>query len=1033
MNQATEQIKIVEYDPSYAAAVAEMWNNSQDGWGGGNTVQTAEQVIKQEANSTNLHLFLALDGEKVVGYCSLGEYREDEGALYIPLLNVRGDYHGKKVGKKLVLTALERAIDMKWPRLDLYTWPGNTKAVPLYKKCGFFWEERDDATHLMNFMPTVLHTEAVQDFFKDLNWYEASTRVIEVKPDGSKDNDYRDYEYSWSNEERMLKMQFERFGRGLRLIETDDYYISATIEDFKLVFGSEYKILYSLKNKTGKPLRVSLKGEDNKNIQFSLDKDSVEVKDEVTIEAPFYVDRIEEEQSIWRTHPTVNTMLTINGKDALFKVGLLPKFPANVTCHTPGNLSYIGSSTTLFVDIENNYKETITFSFSLPESDLLELESNNIEVTLEPKSRCSIPVPFTLKQHGFYSPEVTITATKQDGSAVTYSKKIGVAFKGIGAKFSGECEETYHVYNGQYHLWLQKFDNWLVPGKTKTEDQDSAFMYPKLGKPFSEEFSKVRAEKVEFIEDASSIGYRATYQSKAFPDVKLHAVAKLYSEGLIEHHYEVENTQINTLQEDIWLNNPIYHTLERAVIPYENKIVEMKDSIGSFHEYWKGDSVTENWIFSRDNLTPRGICWSKDEKINFGGWFVYFENHIGRLQGKEIVKTKPVYMTIGAFQDWDSFREFSMQQTVEQKALTEHLEFVVNNHNPFISGYTIPVSVIDYKAAYFNGTIYILLGDKVLNSKQFKTEDAVKTGDFDVNVDNAENIGVLSSKLKLDSIETKKESLFVRKGSNPIRYKSLLDKGLETLSCSNGLLEISVAPDFYPSLYSLKANGREWLDSSFPKVQPKSWWNPWPGGVQSTVREVSPNSILKEKRHAEFVTLNDTKGNKWEGLKVVVKLDEHEKYKGFEYHQYFLLLAGSSVLCQTTEIIQNANRYIHMKKWDTNCFFRPSQDIANGWGSFQNTNGDWHKIHGGKGEQQIIVGRNVVFGSEDHDDQLQVITDLNDTELNSYINKEIMMFGIHSTLNIDHGKRFFTTPVFFMLNKEWVPDSALSSLKSIRF
>lgn len=201
-------IKIVKYDESYAARVAEMWNHSRDGWGGANTVDTEESILLRERNSTNIHTFLALEGDKVVGYCGFSEYRDDEGALYIPLLNVRDDYHGKKIGKQLLLTALEEAIHLKWPRLDLYTWPGNTKAVPLYKRCGFFWEERDDTTHLMNFMPTVLHTEAVADFFKDANWYDISTREIEVKPDGRVENEFHYYEYAW-------KKKIKHFGWSL--------------------------------------------------------------------------------------------------------------------------------------------------------------------------------------------------------------------------------------------------------------------------------------------------------------------------------------------------------------------------------------------------------------------------------------------------------------------------------------------------------------------------------------------------------------------------------------------------------------------------------------------------------------------------------------------------------------------------------------------------------------------------------------------------------------------------------------------------
>ncbi len=1033
MSQAVEQIKIVEYDPSYAAAVAEMWNKSRDGWGGSNTVQTEEQVLKQEANSTNLNLYLALDGNQVVGYCGLSEYREDEGALYIPLLNVRDDYHGKKIGKKLVLKALERVIELKWPRLDLYTWPGNTKAVPLYKKCGFFWEDRDDTTHLMNFMPTVLHTEAVEEFFKDLNWYEASTRAIEVQPDGRKENNFHFYEYSWSNRGRMLKMEFERFGRGLRSIETDDYRIEASLEDFKLVFGSEYKIRYHIKNKSGKPLTISLQGSDHKNIRYKLSKDEIEVKEEEIVEAPFYVDAIEEDQSIWRTHPTVNTKVFINGKEAQFKIGLMPKFPANVTSHTKENLSYRGTSSSFYVDIENNYKEPVTFAFPLPETKLFDTEQKEIDVTVQPKSRCSIPIEYTLKKHGFYSPEVKVTATKPDRSTTNFTKKLGVAFKGIGSKFAGESEDAYHLYNGQYQLCLKKFNNWVEPGRKPAEEQESAIMYPKLGKPFSEEFARLRADQVVFFEEDHAVGYRATYTSRAFEGIKLHAIAKLFAEGLVEQHYEVENTSSDDLTEELWLNIPVYHSMERVVLPYENRIVELKDSIGCFTEYWNGKSMTENWLFARVHNDPRGLCWPDDLKFNFSSWYVFFEKEIGKLKANEVLKTKPIHLSIGAFQDWKEFRGFAKQQSVEPAQATDHLELSINNDNPFVAGDQMEAGVKDFKAAYFNGTIDLVSDGKVVNRESFKSDDKVKQHPFHVNMESLSPIGVIESRFQLDSVETKREALYVKKGQDPLRFETKVKEGMEVYTCSNGYLEISVAPDFYPGLYSMKSNNGEWLDTSFPKVQPKSWWNPWAGGVNHSLRVVSANSLLKEKREAEFVSLEDNKGNKWEGIKVVVKLEQHEEYNGFEYHQYFLMLPGSSVLATTTEIIQNADRYIYMKHWDTNCYFKPSKELKASWGNLLNASGQWQKLYGGKGEQQMRFPKSAVFGSEDRDDRLQIVTDTEGVQLATYINKEIMFFEVNSQLNLENGGRLYTKPVFFMVNENVILDSALENLKSLRF
>src|SRR5690554_3149537 len=102
-------IRVVEYDKKYAAGLAKMWNMSAESWGSFDVVETEESVIRDNEGSGNLKTWVALDGDEVVGYCSFSEYREDRGASYIPLLNVRTDYHGKKIGKLLVLRAVEEA------------------------------------------------------------------------------------------------------------------------------------------------------------------------------------------------------------------------------------------------------------------------------------------------------------------------------------------------------------------------------------------------------------------------------------------------------------------------------------------------------------------------------------------------------------------------------------------------------------------------------------------------------------------------------------------------------------------------------------------------------------------------------------------------------------------------------------------------------------------------------------------------------------------------------------------------------------
>ncbi|MDD4309598.1 MAG: hypothetical protein PHO32_04400 [Candidatus Cloacimonetes bacterium] len=63
----TQDFIIIEYDPIYAKSIAEMWNNSGEGWNGDNTHHSETSVRDKEAISSHLNLYLALMGDKVVG------------------------------------------------------------------------------------------------------------------------------------------------------------------------------------------------------------------------------------------------------------------------------------------------------------------------------------------------------------------------------------------------------------------------------------------------------------------------------------------------------------------------------------------------------------------------------------------------------------------------------------------------------------------------------------------------------------------------------------------------------------------------------------------------------------------------------------------------------------------------------------------------------------------------------------------------------------------------------------------------------
>lgn len=311
MGEKAEGWSIVDYEPKYAAGIAAMWAQSSSGWNNADMARTPDAVVREHENMSCLNVYLAVQGDEVLGYCSLSRFSKDPTVLFIGLLNVRPDYHGFGVGKALVLQCVDRTRELGFDQLDLYTWSGNTKAVPLYKKCGFFWERRDDTTHLMNFIPAVLRTPLLQAVLADCSWYACSTRSLDVAPDGRKENGFEYFRYSWAPPGRWLEVEFERTGRGIRSIETDDYRISLSVDNHELVFGKDYAFRLWLENKSGRPLSIGVQGRDDGCVRCSYE-DELQVETNRTAEGTFSIAPIERDVDSWERHPAVTLALTVN-------------------------------------------------------------------------------------------------------------------------------------------------------------------------------------------------------------------------------------------------------------------------------------------------------------------------------------------------------------------------------------------------------------------------------------------------------------------------------------------------------------------------------------------------------------------------------------------------------------------------------------------------------------------------------------------------------------------------------------------------
>jgi ribosomal protein S18 acetylase RimI-like enzyme len=1025
MTQVVSDIKVVQYHEGWAKEVAKMWNLSREGWGGDTRVMTEEQVKQKESHSENTALFLAVDGNEVVGYCGLSEYKDDFGSLYIPLLNVRPDYQGQKIGKMLVLQALEKTIELGWPRLDLYTWAGNTKAVPLYKKCGFFWEERDDSTHLMNFIPLVMKTPLLKPVFNEMDWYGSSERVIEVKPDGKKENGFTYFEYKWSNEQHTARVQIERTGRGISLIETDDFLLQLVMNDHSIIEQEDQEYQIKFMNKTGAAVSLKASGTGSERVVYDLNQE-VLVENEATITGKFTV-QPGEEPSPWRTHPFLAVNVTVGDLDCELKLGIFPLQPAKMEAFYSANLSFLNKETSIDVVVKNNLKEDAEYTVLFPNDPSVTLKSNKINVFLPAGSKQCLSLPLVIHKHGFYQPNLQIVAKKNDGSEIAFEQTISLAFKGLGEKFGGESKDHWHIFNGLSQVNIRKRDLLLTAAKNSLKSQPLAFFPAKLGKPFTNEFAKKKPEHISWIATDTSILLKMELKSDQMEGLYVCQFIELFGEGIVHKWVEVENRGA-VGHEEVAISESHFHELGYTYFPLDNGVTYFsEDRILEFGDL-KPNSITENWYFSENKPYPIGISWSKDSKASPEGWQFVIENDLGAIAPAEKKISDKVVVSIGAFHQWDDFKAYA-QEALNSEKQPLSSEYIFESNNIIVDS-ELTLSLKANRNNYLDGSFQVSIA-KELILEEVLTSDSEQTEiTFVTETESLKPITVIEGELKESGITTNFQELVLSPTTQEVETRRIETDSYSVFEADNGCLTLKAAPEFYPGIYSLMVNGDEWLDHSYPNRTAKSWWNPWAGGLKTAPSGLTSFSLLKEKHTVAPIEKWDKEGNKWSGLSIRTEIVEHPEWKDVVYTQNYLLLPGVPILASYLEVEQSGGRNLKEDSWVTD-FFVGGEDLVK---LSLNVNNSHQSKQYNMGVQELPMNFEVdsYISSEGKKDKLYLVPSLYMMNREAYTNNHAFQV-IQTQKAIPSKNSSITAPFFIVFDQRHFDTELLQRLRRVQF
>jgi len=902
-------IDIVEYEDSLAQALADMWNKSGEGWGGSfdSGVFTAERMITKKESGAFFNVYVAMRAGEALGYCSLDRYYKDEDTAYVHLLNVRPDWHGKKIGKELVLMCVNETIARGMPRIDIHTWPGNTKAVPLYKKCGFFWEDRADTTHLSNYIPTVLSTEMVKDFFISADWFADSTRKIDIVPDGVKINKFELYDYEWEKDGASLRVGFEKTGRRIYLIETDDYRIEMTAKHHELAFGLSYPCQFTVKNKSGKELNISVNAKNDAVITFDGSWNAA-VTNEIVFDGEFFINAIMEPQDDMRMHPCVLADVCVNGKTAEFGLGIEPRFPVSISLGRRQQVVKTGTTEQVYINIKNGLSSDATAKFTIPSNPVLEFEKADYEIKLTDGKDTSIAAKAKLTEYGYSGIPVTCELTMDNGDVINITSPLHIVNQGINGSFGFELDDHHCAANGLWRLKMSKKDNDVWFNRVVSSGS-IGFQIPQLGKPYDDEFNLTKPSDIRVSSDGAFIRFEADFTSIKFAGAVLTEIYEFDAAGTLKCRHRVKNT--GSVNLDLSVKTSFWSNVgRRAIFPYDGAIHEVADKMNYGFDTVDLDKIDENWVFDNSENFPSGVYWPPQYKVyaKWGDLFT-FEIPTGELSPGEAFESEAFVYMCDVFKNFNDFRNYVLDLNEEQAPFTRnHLEFLVNNNNPVVSTGSLDLKLRNNRMNIRGGTVTVSSPDGIFNSETRTNPDD------ELYPENAFNVSVAPGSTGIGFADLS----FLLYGYEVEERRALLisdDSAVEThihdsvLSVKNGKLQFKVDPANSDAVYSLQYGENEWFFSKYPAIEPYSWWNPFIGGLKTNLSKFGNSLVLREKITAVFVTETDNFGNTWSGIRADIDVEKFDLYKGMKYSQYYLTLPGVPVMCHFTRLENNTGRY----------------------------------------------------------------------------------------------------------------------------
>lgn len=923
-------------DPREAELLTDMWNRSEQGWPGGRTggIPYTVERARQEFMTRRMHgQWVVEHRDEIVGYCSLLANPAQPEYAYVGLLNARPDHHGKGVGRRLVRRAIEQAIADGLERVDLSTWPGNLKAVPLYKKCGFFWSPETNV-RMQNFIPTIVRMPIFGDFFRVHDWYQVQERDLAVGEDVDWWHGVRVYRYRFCASPVVGAAQCclgaicDRQAGMVTGVETDELYVAAWVGAEDLNALQEHTLRYELRNTSGRPVRVQLRAKGESGVPLAV-RETFVLEDVRMLDFLFRLPVDLPRKRPGEPPHRIITELNVNGVPVRLGTAVPKREPVEVEYSGQGLPA--GKWVTLRIRLRNRLPFAASGTLSLESPPGIERKDEVLGFRigrgswagLSLKVRATEPAACRLGLCVRFSKETARRLAQGETAALPAQGRRETAWLRAYAPgaivVSKDAERREVIAESDRLLLTFRRVGGFVTVTDKAAGWSSVDLWmPEVGPPFGDFQPLPEIYGVQVRRRDGAVSFIARQRRDALPGIELERTL-IAVPGMVEVRHRLVNTGDSPAELKVRFQgrgNLGYGTvtLPLATGFVQHKRLSWRDWPRYGEMVFKPADFAENWVAVEREGAVVGTIWGGAEEASVAG------------DGVPMLTLGPVMVPAGEARDLP---------TVYVVATGGDYKLVRNVWTTFVRR-DEPMSPAEQeppKAPAIRGGLSprpALLGRGRLECLvELRSEQRVAlSGDATLRLPPcvATTAGRRTLKFAVSGLDRDKPfraSLAVKARADgptaaegelvfaakrrayrfPVpfvilgagRRRVAVRQDGDTVSVDNGRLQFLVAAQHSGACVSLRSNGRELLTSSYPTPRPYWWMNPWHGGLRGTVGGDWDRRMHAARRKVSPVTVERASGIVWHGAQVTTDFT-HRDYRWLHGEVQYLTTAGSNIV-----------------------------------------------------------------------------------------------------------------------------------------